>query len=1529
MNMRYSLGEQDPDQQTTTVLMANPLMVSADVTVKAAIALMGEVSSSGEILSTDTYWQREARASCVLVVESRRVLGILTEREAMRLCAQQPCLDEIPIAQVMTQPVLTLPESALTDARAVMDLLQQKQIKQLPIVDHDDHVVGLVTLNLLMGHHRELEEQVARRTAILQQQLQREQAVTHLATQISLSVDLPTIFELAVGQIHHLLGGDRAIVWQLDTEASCIAVAEATHLPQSQLGQRVTDYCMQTFFPGVYREGYGRIVSDIDTADLTECHRELLISLQIRAKVLLPLFCRDRLWGLLSIVETQRPREWQAEEIELLRKFATQLTIAIQQQDTERRQAQAEGDRSQAFQSLAQLNVELEERIIRRTKALAEREARYRALMEGAADAILLSSPDGQILEANQQAATLLGYSLTELTTLNFRQLHPPEVLPQAIAAFSETLHKPRVQIADFPCQRRDGSIVLVDITSCVIKINGETLIQSIFHDVSKRQAAQQALQVSEAKYRQLIETALEGIWLIDADANHVFGNAALFKMMGLSAEEMAGRSLFDFFAPEVHPQIVELLERRRAGIAETNEVPLPRPDGSTLWVLASSSPIFDEAGQYIGAMSMLTDITQQKQTEAALREAQQFLQTVLDTVPLSVFWKNRDSRYLGANQRFLEDVGLSDPAELPGKSDFDVVWNATEAETYRADDRMIMETGEGMLGMVTAWHHQDGSITWLEANKLPLRNLAGEIVGVLGTYQDITERKQVEIELQTLTDRLTLALQVGAYGVWEWDLINCPIWNERMYEIYGLQNVGEPVRYQDWRVLVHPEDLPMLEAQLKTILRDGLSLNSEFRVYRMDGELRWISSIAQSYCDEQGNPLRVVGINQDITERKQVEIELKALTERLTLALQAGDFGTWDWDGVNEVNWDERMYAIYGMEDLRERAIYPTWRNSLHPDDQDRIEALLHAAFRGEADYDTEFRILRPNGELRWIQAIAKVQVNSQGQPIRMVGMNQDITDRKRVEQELYGSRAKLQRLVDDIGDNFLIFSHDGEIVTYVSGGFEAIFGMPAEQILGKSWATAINWLPDSLAAAIPQLNQMIATKTNTQKLEMLFTHPSGSIRTIRVVQHPVWDKGGNLLAIEGVVEDITDQKIAEAELRRTNAELERATRLKDEFLANMSHELRTPLNAILGMAEGLQDDVFGVINETQRKALKTIESSAMHLLSLINDILDVAKIESGQIKVECALVSVDLLCSSSLTFVKQQALNKQIQLKTQIQPRLPDIFVDEIRIRQVLLNLLTNAVKFTNEGGTVTLSAAFVPGETLETPGHLHIAVTDTGIGIASEHIPKLFKPFVQIDGALNRKHMGTGLGLALVKQIVELHGGQVGLTSELGVGSCFTVDLPYLPQDLAASQPTAIAPELPQMDGVPSLNQAPLILLAEDNPANMLTLSSYLGAKGYRFIFANNGQEAVAMALSDRPDVILMDIQMPGMDGLEAIRRIRQQEGPRPIPIIALTALVMKGDREQCLEAGANHYFSKPVKIKQLDLAIRELLAQQDSP
>jgi len=452
-------------------------------------------------------------------------------------------------------------------------------------------------------------------------------------------------------------------------------------------------------------------------------------------------------------------------------------------------------------------------------------------------------------------------------------------------------------------------------------------------------------------------------------------------------------------------------------------------------------------------------------------------------------------------------------------------------------------------------------------------------------------------------------------------------------------------------------------------------------------------------------------------------------------------------------------------------------------------------------------------------------------------MGIAMDISDRYAMQEALQRSEERTRATLLALPD--LVFRVDsaGKYVDFMVSPQGKNLIDP-QQIIGKSIYEAFPIPTSGIYAErkYAALQQALATQTVQIYEQQIQTEGKCIYEEVRVAPC------GNDEVVF-FVRDISDRKQAEAQLQQTNQELARATRLKDEFLANMSHELRTPLNAILGMTEGLQEEVFGKISDRQLKALQTIESSGTHLLELINDILDVSKIVSGKIELDCAPTSINQLFQTSLSFVKQQALQKRIQIRTKLPRDLPNLLVDERRIRQVLINLLNNAVKFTPDGGVITLEAnrlqlisSFPDKTNEEVTEYLQISVIDTGIGIAAENIQKLFKPFVQIDSALNRQYEGTGLGLALVKQMVELHGGKVGITSELGVGSCFSIELPCVPNTTYASEMVSRnqTTESSDLDSTTVFkSQAPLILIAEDNEANIMTISSYLIAKGYRIV------------------------------------------------------------------------------------------------
>ena len=395
-------------------------------------------------------------------------------------------------------------------------------------------------------------------------------------------------------------------------------------------------------------------------------------------------------------------------------------------------------------------------------------------------------------------------------------------------------------------------------------------------------------------------------------------------------------------------------------------------------------------------------------------------------------------------------------------------------------------------------------------------------------------------------------------------------------------------------------------------------------------------------------------------------------------------------------------------------------------------------------------------------------------------------------------------------------------------------------------------------------------------------------------------------------------------AELSASNDALERASRLKSEFLASMSHELRTPLTGILGLSEVLLLQAYGPLTEKQLKAVKNIESSGRHLLDLINDILDLTKIEAGKVELQFAPCPVGEICQASLQLVKGMAHKKKHQVGFNMAPASLTVRADARRLKQMLVNLLSNAIKFTPENGQLGLDvSADEPG------GWAYFRVWDKGIGIAPEHMGKLFRPFTQIDSDLARQNTGTGLGLSLVHRMAEAHGGQIKVESAPGEGSTFTIVLPLIQNEPAPAAPVASETMLPA-SVEPSETSIPagLVMMADDNEQILNMVGDFLKSRGYQVVTTSSGFELLEQAPRLHPQILLVDIQMPGMDGIETMRRVRAHHDPllRGVPIIAVTALAMTGDREKCLEAGANDYMSKPIALTQLADRIRTLLEQR---
>ena len=781
---------------------------------------------------------------------------------------------------------------------------------------------------------------------------------------------------------------------------------------------------------------------------------------------------------------------------------------------------------------------------------------------------------------------------------------------------------------------------------------------------------------------------------------------------------------------------------------------------------------------------------------------------------------------------------------------------------------------------------------------------------------------QETEAQLLKSEADLSEAQRVAHVGSWELDVATqTTSWSDELYRTFGLDPNDPSPTWDQLRQFFNSGEWDNLNILVSRAVEFGEPYEVDLQIIRSDSSTGYVFAKGTPRRNTEGEIYKLFGITMDISDRKANEF-MSRMYERVVSA------------ATDAIVLYDRNYVYQVVNQ-----VYLDWHNKPQQDIighsvgevlgentyQSNIQPWLERALAGEVqqyedwfNYDDDCR--------RFVRVTYSPYSETDGSITGVLASLHDLTELKQTEEYLRKSEENLRRYFDQplLG---MAISNPDKSWQDVNSCFCKMLGYSHSEMLQKNWEEMTH--PDDLALNIRYFDRALAGEIEGYVMDKRFICKNGDIIYTSISAQSLRNLDKSVNSFVLMVQDISDRKQAEAQLLRTNEQLARATRMKDEFLANMSHELRTPLNAILGMTEALQEQIFGSINEKQLKALQTVERSGDHLLSLINDILDVVKIESGQIELDCALVNVAALCQSSLIFINQQAQKKSIQLEIKLPRNLPDQLLDERRIRQVLINLLNNAVKFTLEGGRITLEVTKQESQkSLHTNDWIRFAITDTGIGIAPENIERLFQPFIQIDSALNRQYSGTGLGLALVKQIVELHGGKVGLTSELGVGSCFTIDLLYTPEssEMLMGKQLAIPSEF-ESPFTHQPTKIPLILIVENNEINIITISGYLQAKGYRLIVAKNGQEAIALTKAHRPDLILMDIQMPVMDGLEAIQQIRLDPDLVNIPIIAMAALAMTGDRDRCIQAGADEYVTKPVKLKQLTNTIQQLLVKNE--
>ncbi|MDZ8136154.1 MAG: PAS domain S-box protein [Nostoc sp. DedQUE04] len=1086
------------------------------------------------------------------------------------------------------------------------------------------------------------------------------------------------------------------------------------------------------------------------------------------------------------------------------------------------------------------------------------------------------------------------------------------------------------------PTQEEDGSIIWFGILT----------------DISDRKQAELALQASKQRYLNLAELSPVGIFHTDPSGDYKYVNSRWCQLAGLSFKEAMDMGWKRALHPEDRDWVFLNWQRAtQSQIPFLMECRFQRPDGKVHWLICLAIAETDKAGKITGYIGTITDITERKFSEQALQESEQRYRDLAEAMPQMVWLSDVTGAVYYLNRRWYDYTGQSE-AEAMGFGAAAVV-HPDERDRTLQEWAQAIATGS-LFESEYRVRDRQGLYHWFLARGIPIQNQSREITGWVGTVTDIDDfkraqlaRKQAELALQASEARLNDVLNSAGASIGHFRYYPNGFW-ETDYHSKGCERVfgyrPEEFLAEVWLSNIVPEDWAVIQERMQAAIKAERETTLEYRFYHPDGSTRWVLDTLTSHWNESNRCWVVTAIGTDDSDRKHAELALQQLNQELEARIARRTAALSDSElryrslfeqaavGISQchssghyIQVNQRFCELTGY--TKSELLDMCWEELIYPEDLQLIRGEVADLHRGElASIATEIRYVRKDRQLQWVGLTVSLLYDTVGRIISDLAVVEDINDRKQAEMALQASELSYRTLAENLpGIVYKLYPAENNTFVFFNDHLTALFHLDPLDLANQGTLCPVNSLivPEDRDRVIEVIQGAIANQQPFQVEYCIYIPATQEKRYLLEQGSTVTDDIGQALHIVGIIFDVTQIKQTEEKLRKineqltiANAELARATRLKDEFLANMSHELRTPLNSILGLSEVLQERTYGNLTEQQHHTLTTIQTNGEHLLELINDILDLAKIESGKLNLQITPVSVEQLCRSTIPFIQQQAFKKQISFTLELSPNLPDIELDERLIRQVLINLLTNAIKFTPNGGAVILK---VQGNAAEQT--MSFSAIDTGIGIAPENIDKLFQPFVQIDSSLSRRYAGTGLGLALVRRIIELHKGSVKVRSTVGQGSEFIVMLPWKQvnqpnSDKPVHRTTAIAEIASPFLAVETKNTAenvvkkPVVLLVDDNLDNIETLQAYLELKGFNIVVARNGLQAIHLTQMQSFNLILMDIQMPDMNGLEAIRQIRSQEQYKHTPILAVTALAMSGDKEKCLAVGANDYLTKPI-------------------
>jgi len=1030
-------------------------------------------------------------------------------------------------------------------------------------------------------------------------------------------------------------------------------------------------------------------------------------------------------------------------------------------------------------------------------------------------------------------------------------------------------------------------------------------------------------------------ERTTNAVVITDADRRIVWANAGFTRISGYTLDEVRGKRPGSFLQFErTDPATVAAMRAAfERGVGFTGEVLNRGKDGREYWLDVNIQPVRDEAGVLTGFMAIETDVT-------ASHVQRERLNSIFGAVAEGIVLQDASGRIIECNAAAERILGLTQ-AQMAGRDSVDPRWKAIHEDgtTFFGHEHPAMvtlRTGQPQHAVIMGVCTPDGQRRWVSISTQAVRDSHNDIVAVVASFADITSLREHQ-------RRMDLIVAGAGLGTWDWNIVTgATVFNARWAGMLGYTLDEMNADVSAWEALVHPDD----KARVMQTLRDHLEGRSadyrlDHRLRRKDGSWAWIHAAGQVIeRDADGMAVRAAGIHLDISGAKELEESLATAKQSAESALREiaalrsaldehSILSVADRSGrILDVNTGFCRISGYTSEELVGKD-HNLLNSGEHP--KSFWVEMWRTIASGRPWRGTVCNRAK-DGSLYWVDSTIVPFFSEQGEIEKFVSIRFDITAQKAAELELQRATYALEEAQTVARMGNWSFDLNTGLVRWSKQVYQ-LFGREETDGPPDYRGVLADYAPEDALRLDAAVKQCL-TDATPYSLVMHTAHGNNGVRYVRGEGRARTSSSGEVIGIFGTVADVTAEVEREAQLREAQARAEAANQSKSDFLANMSHEIRTPMTAILGYTDLLAE--YGNREKAPRERLEyidTIKRNGEHLLSIINDILDVSKIEAGKMIVESVPTRPDQIVHDVLSLMDVKARAKGITLEAVYETHIPEVIQsDPVRLRQILVNLVGNAIKFTELGG-VSINVGYdISSKTLR------FDVEDTGIGLTPEQSAKLFGAFVQADSSTTRKFGGTGLGLRISKTLANMLGGDITIASEQGKGSTFaaTIATGTIAPDVRMIEPGRTVVVMPE-SGVPARNKettTPLqglrILLAEDGPDNVRLISFHLRKAGADVRTVENGRQAVEALTIDgtldgdlltQPpvDLLLTDMQMPEMDGYSATRLLRAKGCT--LPIIALTAHAMSGDEEKCLVAGCDAFATKPIdKASLIDVCRR---------